>query len=121
MADRGYVASLLKPLADSRLLTQVTDYILRNLRVGLPGHQKPAENLQWIQLDGVTHATALGTVAIAHGLSEAPRVAFPCLDLTTANKQMPVLFTARPADASYVYLGSPSTSASFTIFVESRA
>lgn len=120
MADRGYVASLLRQVPNSSALRGIFDYVLRNIRVGLPGHQKPAENFQWIQLNGTTPATANAEFAIAHGLGAAPSVAFPCLDLQTAGNEMPQLGTARSSDDSYIYLYSPSTSVSFTVFVEAR-
>lgn len=122
MADRGYVRAQLGGVESGlqvRLLT-IFDYLLKNWRVGLPGHQNVAENMAWVQLNGVTSATANTEVPIAHGIGAAPRVAFPCVDLTTAGSKMVPLTVTRAADASYVYLSSPSTSAAFTVFVESR-
>jgi len=88
--------------------------------VGLPGHQKPAENLSWLQLDFTTSTTANTEFSVAHGLANAPRVAFPCIDLTSSGTQMVTLKTTRAADAHRVYLASSSTNAAGTLFVESR-
>lgn len=122
MADLGYTRSFLGGLDEKqkRAFTQLFDYLLKSWRVGLPGHQKMAQNMAWVQLDATTPSTANQEFAIAHGLGTAPRVLFPCLDLTTADTQMIPLTNSRAADGSYVYLKSSSTSAAFTIFAESR-
>lgn len=122
MANSGYVLGKLRGLPENvrGIMTEVFTYVLPNIRVGLPGHQKPAENLAWIQLDGVTSSVASQEFTIAHGLAVAPRVAFPCLDLTSSGTQLVPLVCSRAADARRVYLRSTSTSAAFTCFVESR-
>jgi hypothetical protein len=120
VADIGIVRSYLGGLPDNvkKALGDIFTYVLPNIRVGLPGHQKPAENLAWIQLNGTTPSTGLTEFSIAHGLGGAPRVAFPCLDLTSSGTQLIPLICSRPADSRRVYLRSTSTSASFTVFVE---
>ena len=122
MADRGYVKQNLGAFEGAQKvgLQTIFDYLLRNWRVGLPGNQKVAENMAWVQIDGVTHATADTEVALVHGLGSSPRVAFPCLDLGTVGAQMVPLKVTRAADASRIYVSSSSTSAAFTLFVESR-
>lgn len=122
MADLGALRSFFGGLpSDLKLsLSNFTNYAFRNLRVGLPGHLKPAENMSWVQLDGVTSSVASQVFSIAHGLGSAPRVAFPCLDLTSSGTQMVPLVSDRVADATRVYLRSTSTSAAFTMFVETR-
>lgn len=122
MADPGYVKSLLGGLpADQRsLFGQVFEYVLGNLRVGLPGHQKRAENTQWYELDITTPATANEEFTVAHGLNVVPRVAFPAIDLTTVGSGMATLVTTRAADSKRLYLSSPSTNVALTLFVEGR-
>lgn len=122
MADIGAVRGLLGGLPDAvkKTMGDVFTYVLPNLRVGLPGHQKPAENLAWIQLDGTTSSVALTEFSIPHGLQAAPRVAFPCLDLTSSGTQLIPLVCSRAADSRRVYFRSTSTSAAFTIFIEAR-
>ncbi|MGE0445580.1 MAG: hypothetical protein AB7P99_10150 [Vicinamibacterales bacterium] len=122
MADRGYVRQNLGAFEGAQKvgLQTIFDYLLRTWRIGLPGHQKPAENMAWVQVDGVTASVANTEVAIAHGLGSAPRVAFPCLDLGTVGAQMVPLKVTRAADASRIYVSSSSTSAAFTLFIESR-
>lgn len=122
MADIGALRSFIANL-QSDVKKSVGDafaYGFKNIRVGLPGHQKPAENLSWVQLDFTTSTTANQEIPVAHGLASAPRVAFPCLDLTSSGTQMVRLRTTRPADSRRVYLSSDSTNAAVTIFVESR-
>jgi hypothetical protein len=122
MADIGALRSFLGGLPSDvkKAVGDAFTYGFKNIRVGLPGHQKPAENLSWLQLDFVTSTTANQEFSIAHGLASAPRVAFPCLDLTSSGTQMVTLRTTRAADSRRVYLASSSTNASGTLFVESR-
>ena len=122
MADRGYVRANLGAFEGAQKvgLQTIFDYLLKNWRVGLPGHQKAAENLAWVQVDGVTSSVANTEVAIVHGLGAAPRVAFPCVDLGTVGAQMVPLTVTRASDASRIYVSSSSTSAAFTLFVEAR-
>lgn len=122
MADIGFVRGYLGGLPDNvkKALTDVFTYVLPNIRVGLPGHQKPAENLAWIQLDGVTSTTANQEFTIAHGLTMPPRVIFPCVDMTSSGTQLVRLYTTRPADSKRLYLRSPEVNAAFTCFAESR-
>lgn len=122
MSDIGALRSFLGGLPSDikQAMTNYTNYGFKNIRVGLPGHQKPAENFSWSQCDGTTSTTANQEFTIAHGLSAPPRVAFPCVDLTSSGTQMVRLRTTRPADSKRLYLSSPDTNAAFTIFVESR-
>lgn len=122
MASIGYVRSLLGGIeADlRRVFFQVFEHILGNLRVGLPGHQKRAENFAWVQLEATTPAVANTEFSIEHGMGAAPRVAFPCLDLTGTGTQFVALINSRPADERRLYLKSPSTSALVTLYAEQR-
>lgn len=122
MANIGAVKSDLGgwPVDQRLSLTRIFTYVLGNLRAGLPGHQKRAENFQWIQLNSTTPATANQEFAVAHGIGTSPRVLFPCLDLTSSGGQCIPLQTSRAADNNYLYLKSTSTSAAFVVFVESR-
>lgn len=122
MANIGFVRSFLGGLPEDqrRSFVSLFEYLIPNLRIGLPGHLKRAENMQWIQVNSTTHATANTELPIRHGLGVAPHVAFPALDLTTANNSLPVITTTRPADANYVYVKSASTGVPFVLFVEAR-
>ena len=122
MANIGYVRSLLGGLAtqERRTFGDVFDYVLNNLRIGLPGHQKRAENLQLVQLNATTPGTAGEEFSIAHGIGAAPRVLFPCLDLHTVGAQLIPLQVSRAADENRVYFTSASTGATITVFVEAR-
>lgn len=122
MADVGAAKSYLGGLPQDQKLafTNLLTYLLNNWRVGLPGHLKRAENLQWVQLDFTTSTTANQEFSIAHGLNIAPRVAFPCLDLTSSGTNLLTLKTTRPADSRRVYLSCGSTNVAGTLFVEAR-
>ncbi len=122
MASIGYVKGLLGflPTDMRRVFGIVFDHILGNLRIGLPGHQKRAENFQWYQLDAVTPATANEEFTVEHGLSDAPRVVIPVLDCGTVGASVPTVTVTRAADARRLYLSSPSTNVAITLFAESR-
>lgn len=122
MANTGYVLGKLRGLPDNvkSALTDIFTYVLPDIRVGLPGHQNKAENLAWIQLNGTTSSAANQEFSIVHGLATAPRVVFPCLDVTSSGTQMIPLVSSRPADTRRIYLRSSVASAAFTIFAESR-
>ncbi len=117
-AIKGYLGGL--PAEQKKPLTDLFTYLLKNIRVGLPGDKKPAENFPWIQLDGVTSTTVNQEFSIAHGQAVAPRVAFPCLDLTSSGTQFIAMTTTRPADSKRLYLKSATANAAFTLFIETR-
>lgn len=121
MADPGYIRGQLGSFdgAQKSALDTIFTYVLNNLRIGLPGNQKRAENFQLYELDAVT-PTSTGEFSIAHGLGTAPRFVLPVLDVTQAGNRFVTLETTRAADSKRVYLKSTSTSAPITFFVESR-
>jgi len=108
----GVPSEIKKALIDS------FTYVLNDIRVGLPGHQKRATNLRWTQINGTTHTTANTEFSVVHGLGRVPVVIFPALDLSAVNGTMPTLTVSRAADAMRMYLTSASTGAAFTVFVE---
>lgn len=122
MADRGYISQQLAPFpsAQKTSLDTIFTYLLANLRWGLPGHQQRAENAQLYQLDATTPAVANQEFSIAHGLTSAPRLVVPVLDVTQTGNQFTSLTVARPADSKRIYLKASSTSAPITLYVESR-
>lgn len=65
-----------------------------------------------------TSGTANQEVAIEHGLARKPRLLIPMLDPNTVNATIPVVTVTRAADATFFYLSSPTTNASFHMFVE---
>ncbi len=86
----------------------------------MPGDQKRAENAQLYQLDTTTPANSTTEFSVAHGLTAAPRLVIPVLDVTTAGNQFASLTVTRAADSKRIYLRSSSTSAPITLYVESR-
>jgi hypothetical protein len=122
LADSGYIRGQLGSFQGQQktALETIFTYVLNNLRVGLPGNQKRAENLQWYQLDATTPASANEEFSIAHGLNAAPRLVVPVLDVTQTGNAFVPLAVTRPADAKRIYLESTFTNTPITIFVEAR-
>ena len=120
MADSGQVKALIGGLESDvrKALTQVFEYVLGDIRVGLPGHQRRSTNLRWVQLEGVTASTPGQEFTMAHGLGRVPSVIFPALDVSGVNRTMPDLTVSRAADANRLYFTSQTAGATFTIFVE---
>lgn len=121
MADKGYVRSVLGGIADAdtrRRIQQAFDYVLDNIRVGVPEHQTRAVNTQQYWLETTSSTTANGEFSVTHGLGTAPRVAFQVLDLNRAGAKIVPLEVARVADGTRLYLKSSETSAPITLLVE---
>lgn len=122
MADIGYVKSLLAGIPDERtrrILMQAFEHTYGNLRFGAPSSNRVrAENFQsYFQTS--TSADASSTpFSFTHGLATAPRLAIPCLNLTSSGGQLVPLIVDRAADARRVYLRSTSTAASLLLLVE---
>ena len=122
MADIGAVRTSLAGLPDAttkRILQQVFEYVLGNLRFGEPDHQSRAENLQSYFLQSTT-ASDTSEFSIVHGLTATPKLALPVLDLQTAGSKFPQLEVSRVEDSKRIYLkaAAGSTSAAFTLLVE---
>lgn len=119
MADIGYVESELGGLDKDtkRGLVSALRYVLNNLTLGAPD-QPRAKNFQWYWFSATTSSVANTEFSIAHGLGRTPTVILPALPLNTVGAQLVNLEVSRAADASRIYLKSPSTSAAVTILVE---
>lgn len=117
MADKAYVNTQLNALPEEvRLpLRNALWYMLDNWRVGTGPR---AVNAQWFRATGTTHATANTEFSIKHGLSYAPSLLIPILDLSVVNSQLVPLTVSKAADGARVYLKSSSTSASFVCLLE---
>jgi hypothetical protein len=122
MADLGYVRSLLggiKDAGDKKILVQVFEHVLGNIRLGVPDHQTRATNLQayWQQS---TSASDTSEFTIAHGLGAAPHFAIPVLDLAQPGAKAGGFEVSRAADSKRVYLKplAGSTNAPVTFLVE---
>ena len=120
MANPSYVESLLGPLpvAERRVFSDVFRYVLNNLRWGPVAHQVRAENFQSYALTATTPGTADQEFSIAHGLGRVPTTVMPVLALDQVGSVMPILKVTRAADANRVYLSSPSTSVTFSVWAE---
>lgn len=124
MANSGLVQSYLSavPSAQRTPLLQAFLEILQNFTAGRPEpgvtQVERACNLRWYPLSFVTNAVANREVAIPHGLPTAPYLVIPVLDPTEVGGQLVPLTVTRVADDRFVYLSSPDTNATVTIFVE---
>lgn len=120
MADIGAIRSQLGGIKDAdtkRVLTNIFEYLLANLRLGVPEHQTRATNLQAYWQSSTTAADG-SEFSIAHGLASTPRYAIPVLPLGSSGGRLVPLTVTRPADDKRVYLQSASTSAPFVLLVE---
>lgn len=119
MANSGYVSTLLKGLPEDtcKVLTQVFDYVLPNLRFGPPDNPK-AENFSAFYASSTTPASSNTEFSVLHGMARTPYVFEQVMDLSKVNSQLIPLVNSRAADAMRVYLKSSSTSAVFTLRLE---
>lgn len=120
MATPGYIESLTGNLEpDLRAaFKRVFDYTLRNLRFGPVSNQTRTENFQVYALTGTTSSVANQEFTLAHGLGRVPYWVMPVLPVDAVNTSLPTLTVTRAADASRIYLSSPSTSVAIALWVE---
>lgn len=121
MADIGFIRSLLAGIPDERtrrILVQAFEHTYGNLRFGAPDHQTRAENFQSYFQHSTTTSTGSEGFSIAHGLASTPRLAIPCLDLTSSGGQLVPLVVDRPSDSKRVYFRSTSTRAAIVVLLE---
>src|SRR5262245_25011219 len=120
MADIGFVRGALKGIKDEatrRVLTDIFEHILGNLRFGAPEHQVRTENFQ-IYWENSTTAASTGEFSFPHGLGSAPKYAIPALELDRIGSRIVPLEVTRVADASRIYLKSTSTGAQVLLLIE---
>jgi hypothetical protein len=121
MASTGYLESLLNTLPDAvkKPLQNFTREAFKTLRFGAPSSDAvAAENFGAHLVPFTTSSSADGEVAVAHRLARIPRLAFQMLPLDTVNATVPVLTVTRAADAMFLYVSSPTTSATGLLYVE---
>ena len=120
MADIGYIETELGGEEPSRKKGLVNSfrYLLGNLLIGAPEHGKRAKNFQWYRFDVTTSSVANTEFSLAHGLGRTPTAILPMIPLNSVGARMVNLEVTRAADASRIYLKSPSTSAAITVLVE---
>jgi hypothetical protein len=122
VSDIGVLRSLASGIPDvttRRIITEICEELVGKTGVafGDPDHQRRATNLRAF-FEVSTTATSTGEFTFRHGLSEAPTLAIPVLDLGQPGAQLVPLHVTRAADGQRVYLKSSSTSARFTLLVE---
>lgn len=119
MAVPGYVSTQLAALGrdTQAVLGRVFEYVLSNLKIGPPEHQKRAANLQWYCLRSQAPAIANTEWSIEHGLSGIPYVCIPVLDPREVDSTTDLKIT-RAADAKRIYLSCGVANAPVTVYVE---
>lgn len=119
MASKGYVEQVCLALPDGvrRPILAAFRYILDNGRFGLRTADARADNFQGVRLDGTTSADANVEFSLPHRLNRQPTLAIPVLPLRPGATIVPLTVT-RTADRSRVYLSSPSTAVSVSLYVE---
>lgn len=121
MADTGFLETLANPTPPEirRSLIQIIREGFGKLSIGAPSTVAvKARNFDGRLVPVTTSSVADQEVAIAHGLARKPRLLIPVLDPNTVNGTIPELTITRAADATYLYLSSPTTTASFHFFCE---
>ena len=120
MANASYVTSLLGGLKpeDRAAWKRVWDHVLSDVAFGAVEDREAAENFRGHFYTATTPSTANTEFNVAHGLGQAPRLAFPVLPLNTVNAQSVDLKVTRAADSQRIYLSSPSTAAVVFLYVE---
>ena len=122
MANPGYLALLLNglPEAIKKPLIAFSDMAFKDLALGAPDEEAVAtENFRGHLVPVTTHASANTEVAVAHKLGRVPRLVLTgILAPDTVNATTPVLTITRAADATYLYVKSPTTTATTWIYVE---
>lgn len=121
MAAVGYLESLLNtlPAEMRRTFIGFVREAFKTLAFGAPDTTTvAATNFAGHLVPVTTSSVANQEVAVAHGLARKPRFLIPALDPNLANASLPVLTVTRAADATYFYLSSATTSASFHVYAE---
>lgn len=117
MATKAYVEQLLNTL-DANIRGPIRNaiwYLMDNWRLGDGAR---AVNAQWYQVSSTTASVALSEFAVKHGIGATPKWLIPVMDVTAQGDQVVPLQISRPADDTYIYLKSSSTSAVVTFFLE---
>lgn len=121
MAALGALEALCQSLPEAirRTMIAYTREWATSLRFGAPSSSAvKAENLGGALVPFVTSGTANQEAAVAHGLGRTPRLLIPMLPMDTVNATLPVLTVTKAADATYLYVKSPTTSASTWAYIE---
>lgn len=120
MANKGYLESLLNALPDNvkNPVTQAFRYFADNISAGQPDDMDRATNFRWYRFTSTTSSVANLEFSIHHGQGTKPIWFFPVAFLDSSGGQIVRLNVTRAADAQRIYLSSPDTSASLTIFAE---
>jgi hypothetical protein len=123
MAAIGQIESFFGglPAELKKQLVAFARYTFKSLRFGAPPEDTGAaasENFAGSLVRFTTSAVANAENAVAHRRDQTPRSLLPLLALDTVGATVPVLTVTRAADATYVYVSSPSTSTECLTYVE---
>jgi len=121
MSATGYLETLANPLPVEQRKTLIA--IIREgfgkLSFGSPAAAAvKATNFDGRLVPVTTSGTINQEVAVGHGLARKPRLLIPCLDPNTVNATLPDQTITRAADATYFYLTSTTTNATFWVYAE---
>ena len=117
MASKGLIdvalnalpAEIRKPLQDAFY------HVLSDWKLG---DADRAENARWYAVEATTPSSALTEFTVTHNMESAPARFIPVLRLNEVGDSLVLLQVTRAADATYVYLQSSSTSATFSGYFE---
>lgn len=90
-------------------------YLSDNWRLG---DGPRAENAQWYPVESTTASVANTEFSVKHGIGAVPSRFIPVMRLNEVGNQLVPLTVSRPADATYCYFKSSSTSAVVSGFLE---
>jgi hypothetical protein len=122
MADIGIIRGLCQGIPDAttrRILIECFEEAVgkTGMVYGDPDHQRKATNHRGY-FEVSTTAASTGEFSIQHGLSVAPTLAIPVLDVGQPGAQLVPIEITRAADDRRIYLKSTSTGARITLLVE---
>ena len=117
MASIGYVRAILNQL-EATLKKALEPAFEHAMTDNILGTATKAANFRWVKVSSTTHADANTEFSIAHGLGSVPTWLIPALPLDSPGAKLLDLEVSRAADATRIYLKSPSTGATFTCFLE---
>lgn len=121
MADFGNVNTYLNGLADGdvkRILAQVLEYILKDIRFGRAVAGDPSKNFGGGFFSGTTPSVANTEFTIAHTFGRKPYLAVQVLPLDQVGAKTVRLEVTRAADSNRVYLRSPDTDSVVFLYLE---
>lgn len=120
MAKAAFLKALFGvfPGVQKSALYQAADFLCdRNWRFGPPGSTR-SENMAGVFVQLTTSSVSTGVVSVAHGLGKIPDIFWPVGNPRVVNSFLPRLSVPRAADATRLYVTSPDTAVTCSLYVE---